>query len=473
MKLTLKTKAILMIVIISLLIGVAGIIIFNKSITDLTMEEYETRSIDVAETIAQIVDPNDVREIRDTVMHIYNASDEVVLSDQWGTPEWEAYVAQFTEIEDSKEFASLRKEMRKVQDVIDVDCVYIIWIDTVQNRYIYLVDAAYEDACPPGVTDPLYFDDPEILANIENICPPNITHTEEYGYLLSTGMPIRTENGELVGYATVDISMNEIMAEKNNLLLLSLAIFGGITLIAIVIGIYAVDRTIVTPINKLSKTANEYNVNELNFQDVDIHTGDEIENLSNSMKQMERDIKDYYDNLMTTRSDLASAKESAETYRLEAIIDPLTGIRNKRAYDLKIAEIENDRREYAIAMVDLNDLKLINDKYGHEKGDVAIQTLSKLICDIFKHSSVFRIGGDEFVVIMLNDDFESMKSVIGHFRDEVRRIQKDKSLKPWEKVSAAIGCAVYDENNDDNAASVFKRADQDMYEHKIKMKKKA
>ena len=471
MKTTLKVKAILLIILISLLIGVSGIFLLNKSISNITIEEYETRSIDIATTVSKILDAEDVRVVRDEVMAVYNASDEIVLSDQWGTPEWEAYINQFAYIEDTEEFNSLRQQMRKVQDAIDVSCIYIIWYDSVQQRYIYLVDAAYEDACPPGVADPLYFDDPAMLENLDKMFPPNISNTEEYGYLLSTGIPIHTDSGEIIGYATVDISMNEIMAEKNNMLITYIEIFIGILIVAIIVGILGVDVAIVTPINKLSKAANEYKANELTFQELDIHTGDEIENLSNSIKQMEKDIKDYYDNLMATRSDLDTAKKSAEVYRQESIIDPLTGIRNKRAYDLTLKDLEKDHRPFAIAMVDLNDLKLINDKYGHEKGDIAIQTISKLICDVFKHSSVFRVGGDEFTVIMLNDDYDSRETVIGHFRDEIRKIQDNDSLKPWKKISAAIGYAVYDEKKDKNATSVFKRADDDMYQNKIKMKK--
>lgn len=206
MKMKLKVKAILLIVLISLLIGASGVIIFNKSMSDITIKEYESRSIDLAAAVAQYVDPEDVRTLRDNVLEIYDASDEIVLSDEWGSPEWEAYVAQYAEIEKTKEFNSLREQIRKVQDVISVDCAYLTWYDSVNGRYLYLVDAAYEEVCAPGVTDPLYFDDPEIIAHLDEIFPPNITNTEEYGYILSTGMPIHTDNGELVGYANIDIT---------------------------------------------------------------------------------------------------------------------------------------------------------------------------------------------------------------------------------------------------------------------------
>jgi diguanylate cyclase (GGDEF)-like protein len=265
--------------------------------------------------------------------------------------------------------------------------------------------------------------------------------------------------------------MNEIATQKQHLRIMSAIVFTIITIIACLLGIWAVERRIIKPINKLSNTANEYSANDLKFSKLDIHTGDEIETLANSIKRMEQETKEYYENLIATRNDLQTARKNAENYKREANIDSLTKLRNKRAYDLTIADLENSSEPYAIAMIDLNDLKGINDKYGHDKGDTAIKNLSKLICKIFKHSPVFRIGGDEFVVVLTNGDLDAREGLIGHFRDEVRKSTKNTDLQPWERISAACGYAVYDERIDRNALSVFKRADEDMYEHKIKMKK--
>lgn len=468
MKLPLKVKATLLIVIVGVMIGISAVILYDKGITDLTTEDYEARSLDIAEAMAVIVDPEQVKALRDAILEIYHAEDEIILSDQWGTPEFDAYISDYSEIENSEEFLSLREQLRRVQDVIDVDCLYITWFDIPEERYIYLVDAAYEDACPPGCVDPLFIE--ADLLNIEEGSPPLVTHTPEYGYLVTVGMPIRTADGELVGHAGVDLSMNEIVSHKQHLRLVSVLVFGIVTALACMIGFVAVDRTIVRPINKLSETAQKYTSDELKFSEIDIHTGDEIEALADSMKRMERDIKEYYDNLLATRNDLETAREHVEVLNREASIDSLTGLRNKRAYDLAVADLERVKRPYAIVMIDLNDLKGINDRYGHEKGDIAIRNLAGLICNVFKHSPVFRIGGDEFVVILTNEDLESREGLIGRFRDEVRRSAGNGSLQPWERTSAACGCAVYDAQTDRDAASVFKRADEDMYEHKAKMK---
>lgn len=471
MKLPLKAKAILMVVSVGLLIAAAGIIVFDRDITTLTTQEYEERSLDIARALAKTVNAEQVKSLRDAICAIHDAEDEVILSDQRGTPEFNEYISHYSDIENSEEFLSLREQLRNVQDVLDVGCLYIVWLDTVDEHYIYLVDGAYEDACPPGCTDPLFWDDiPDINTLLEG-CPPNITHTKEYGYLMTTAMPVFTTDNELVGFAAVDISMNDIVSRKQSFLLTSVLVFGIATIIASLIGIYAVDRTIVRPINRLSETAETYTASDLKFSEIDIHTGDEIETLANSMKHMERDIKKYYENLMETKSDLETVKEYAEMYKREANVDPLTNLLNKRAYNLAVTDLEKNGSPYAIVMIDLNDLKRINDQYGHDKGDVAIKNLAGLICKVFKYSPSFRIGGDEFVVIMTDGELEAREGLIGHFRDEVRQSFGDSSLQPWEKTSAACGYAVYDAQVDDGAASVFKRADEDMYDHKVKMKK--
>ena len=188
------------------------------------------------------------------------------------------------------------------------------------------------------------------------------------------------------------------------------------------------------------------------------------------MKQMEKDLTEYMENLVSTRSDLATVTEKAEFLNREANIDALTGLRNKRAYDLAVADLDNGNTAYAIVMIDLNDLKMINDKYGHDKGDIAIKNLAALIRRVFIHSPVYRIGGDEFVVLLDAEVLAMRESLIGRFRDEVRALSEIENRQVWEKVSAACGYAVYDPEKDQNSRSVFKRADEDMYKHKAEMK---
>ena len=470
MKLSLKAKAIFLVISVSALIGISAIVVYDRGISSLVTNDYESRSAEITRAMAEILDADKVKTLRDNVLEIYREVKDVVLSDQWGSPEFYSYVSKYSEIENTPEFDYLRKQLRQVQDAIDVDCLYIVWIDVPNWRYVYLVDGAYDDACPPGCVDPLFVDDLSELGDLNKEMAPNVTHTPEYGHLVTTGSAIHTSKGELVGYAVVDLSMNDIVVHERNLLLMSILIFAAVTFIAGVGGIIAVDRTIVTPINKLSQAAGSYTDNGMRLSKIGIHTGDEIETLAESMKRMEKDIKEYYDNLMETKSDLETAKEHAEIYKREANIDPLTGLLNKRAYDLAVADLEKTDKPYAVVMIDMNDLKSINDQFGHDKGDISIKTLASKIRRCFKDSAVFRIGGDEFAVIMNGDDLDIRDSLIGRFRDEIRKGSKNKNRQAWEIPTAACGYATFNPKSQDSFESVFRRADEDMYQHKIKMK---
>ena len=471
MKLSLKAKAFLMIILVGILIAVAAIIVYDRGISTLVTNEYEDRSQEMTQAMAQILDKEKVQILRDNILEIYRAQDEVVLSEEWGTPEFDEYIAKFSSIEETEEFIYLRNQLRSVQDVLDVECLYVVWLDLPNKCYIYLVDGAYEDACPPGCVDPLFVDDPIVVSDPDRIFDPNVTHTDMYGYLVTTGAAILDDNGERIAFAAVDISMNEIVAKERDLLLMSVLVFGIITVLACLLAIFFVDRTIVRPINRLSDAAKSYTVNSMTFSEIDIRSRDEIQTLSDSMKRMEQDIKDYYDNLMATRNDLETAKEHAEVYRREANIDPLTGLSNKRAYEIAITDLECEGCPFAIVMIDLNDLKVINDRYGHDKGDITIKNLAGLIDKVFDGSSVYRFGGDEFVVILRDESLASCARLVKRFRDNVEKISANEGLQLWEKPSAACGYAVYDAKKDDSINSVFKRADDDMYEHKVAMKK--
>lgn len=157
--------------------------------------------------------------------------------------------------------------------------------------------------------------------------------------------------------------------------------------------------------------------------------------------------------------------------------DSLTHVKNRTAYDKYIRSFQKqvssgERKEYAVAYFDINDLKVINDKYGHEAGDAYIRNSCKLICDTFKHSPVFRIGGDEFLSIVINDDYKNRDELLEAMKAEMeRRKQEREKYSPAAMVSVASGMAVYDPKTDTDIMTVVNRADVHMYEDKARMKK--
>lgn len=123
-------------------------------------------------------------------------------------------------------------------------------------------------------------------------------------------------------------------------------------------------------------------------------------------------------------------------------------------------------------MIDLNDLKKTNDLYGHDCGNVSLRLLSNTICAVFAHSPVFRIGGDEFTVILKGRDYNEIEilAMEFHARMEAFASPDASGLEPWERISAAMGYALFDPAVDKGTADVFRRADEQMYFNKRQMK---
>ncbi len=163
------------------------------------------------------------------------------------------------------------------------------------------------------------------------------------------------------------------------------------------------------------------------------------------------------------------AVEERDAAKETAFKDAMTGAKSKHAYQIDEREIndaiaENRAKEFAVAVCDVNGLKKINDTLGHKAGDEYIRQAFSMICDIFQHSPVYRIGGDEFVIILTERDFVIRKELILTLHD--------RSVEHIGKGGVVIsgGLSDYRKNEDQNFHSVFERADALMYEEKNLLK---
>ena len=156
--------------------------------------------------------------------------------------------------------------------------------------------------------------------------------------------------------------------------------------------------------------------------------------------------------------------------------DPLTNVNNRMAYEDKENLLQSQINtepdlEFAIAMFDVNNLKMINDSQGHEAGDAYLIRACRLICDVFKHSPVYRIGGDEFVAVMTCEDYKKRDKNVKSLNKKMSKYSDTLPL-PDDYVSIACGVAVFDAENDVSVADVIKRADEEMYKDKAAKKTK-
>lgn len=145
--------------------------------------------------------------------------------------------------------------------------------------------------------------------------------------------------------------------------------------------------------------------------------------------------------------------------------DALTGVKNKRAYvqaetDLDELISNGYQPQFSLVVCDINGLKEVNDNRGHQAGDEFIRSACFIICNTFKHSPVFRIGGDEFVIILRNSDHKHRNELMTKLRDTLEENRHDGLLV------LASGISDFDMNTDMRVQDVFERADNLMYDNK-------
>ncbi|MBR6025921.1 MAG: diguanylate cyclase, partial [Firmicutes bacterium] len=258
---------------------------------------------------------------------------------------------------------------------------------------------------------------------------------------------------------TVSVPVSETGGDWQKLIV-NICIVGAEVLLAAFIISMLDTRRITRPLEQLTEAANQADMGSYDYQ-LTYDEDDELGRLTRTFKKMSGHMKDHI-------SDLSS----------QVFIDSLTNVRNKGAFTSYLDELQeqiDDNKEvpvFAIGVFDCDNLKLINDWYGHSNGDIYLKTASRAICRVFQHSPVFRIGGDEFAVILQNDDYYNREQLVGRFKQESAEISEAAKNK-WEQVQVAVGVAEYEPQYDRTATDVLHRADKAMYENKRKRKKAA
>ena len=155
--------------------------------------------------------------------------------------------------------------------------------------------------------------------------------------------------------------------------------------------------------------------------------------------------------------------------RTVAFTDPLTGVKSKSAFaehekamEARLAEGKTE--PFGVIVCDVNGLKRINDTLGHKAGDEYIRSACEMLCAFYKHSPVFRIGGDEFVVFLKGHDYDDRHTILADINAQI-----EANLAAG-KVVASLGMAEYDPDADQTFHEVFKRADGLMYSRKMELK---
>ena len=478
-----RLKAIVMIVALAIVIVEVSVAYYSVVMNRVNRENYMAIADSISGTVAQVVNVEDVKYIKNEIKTRVDASPTHPIYGESSEEEFNAYIEQFEYLQEDSTFNKTRDYLRKLvkSNISSVDCIYLSYIDKTNSLFVYLVDSAeVEDACSPGLLDPIFDVNKETIDNPSRGFPAYMTDTKEYGYLCTSGAPIY-DGDEVVGFAMVDISMTKVRAQQaDSIVRLFLYLLITIVLIGAA-GILWVSLWMIRPLKRLTETAESYDdkdpkATHERFEQLDAKSNDEIGDLTRTIKKMEKDVYDRFNQLLETNRQLITSREQEKKLSILANQDGLTGVHNKISYNAEVerinTEIKNKEKvRFAVVMIDLNYLKETNDTYGHDTGDVALIKLASIICDTFNLSPVYRVGGDEFVVLCRGKDLAKITLLVGHFKKEIEKSSKDSKVHDGEHISAAIGYSVFDIDKDTTVDQVFKRADREMYENKREMKK--
>jgi len=294
----------------------------------------------------------------------------------------------------------------------DVVYLYVYQMREDGCHVVFDLDTEQFKGMEPGTTEEFF---PAFRPYVQDLLAgkeiPALISRERYGEVMTVLTPLYGPDGECVCYIGADCSMEQLSSYVWRIIRQIVYFFVIVLAIALIVSFLMTERGVVQRMNRLENRA----------------------------------------------------------YR-----DTLTNLQNRTAYYEYNAElnrkVEAGTADFSILMIDVNYLKRINDTYGHEKGNLYLQGAAGLIRRVFGEDRLYRIGGDEFVIILEGQAQEGAGHRIRAFREEIARLQADDSLQPWEKISAAVGIARYEKGVHRETEEVLRKADEAMYAEKIAMK---
>lgn len=443
---------------------------------------YKSNTADNARNFATMVDGDFLKELREVA-----ASDEFqALREKAEAEDNEALIEEYLRDKGLWEKYSMTRD--RISTYLDnmkgIKYLYIVAHGDANAEYdMYLVD---DETTPLYETGYYEEREPELRGmDISDLPEPTISNGD-WGWLCSDFKPVYSSDGECVCIVGCDIGMDDVMSERQKLLIV--LIVGALVFTSLVLAaaIMFVSRIIVKPLNSMTRAMKEFTPSEtLSYEeagviDLDIKNNDEIGEIYNGIRDMQIHIIDYLRNMFALQEDKKKAEddlrhkdEQIDMLSIESSTDALTGVGNKTAYIKKMDELNRKMREsdiyFAIVMVDINRLKHINDDYGHRSGDVYIKGCCHMVCETFKHSPVFRVGGDEFVAVLMGTDYENRMALVSQLKSDFKKTYEQEGVSPWLRYSAAVGMAE-NASVDSTAEFVFRRADEEMYKDKDRFK---
>lgn len=407
------------------------------------------------------------------------------------------YTRSAIDVEDLKECILSGKESEKLQELqnfmndlkdnLGLHFLYIIIpVSTEPTDNMVNVLAAYDEEERKEEVPPVYLNMPsgesysaatakKYLEAYQSGTLSFFEERSEWGDDYTGLVPLFDSQNEPVAALCMDVDILEIHKDlwKHTLDMLLAVLFLGV-LFAVAFLLWA-DVNIVSPLKKLETCVVKFAAKSHLQSDPDtlvmnaplIHTGNEVESLSLAVQKLSEDMRDYLSRFTSAQKELAEM--SIITQR-----DRLTHVGNKNAFEQYVRDmergLEKEKMNFSIIALDVNGLMSINNFYGHEKGDAYLKNCCNLICDVYKRSPVFRVGGDEFVVILTDRDYWERDELLQELKKEFAHSRENAQASPWERLSISAVSADFDKDRDTSVIDVLERAEKQMFLEKEKLR---
>lgn len=255
------------------------------------------------------------------------------------------------------------------------------------------------------------------------------------------------DNGMLLAISVPESELLRLLSK----MIFQMSVFFLIILIISVIFANNLSSKILRPVRIITESASRIARGELNT-DVPFHSDNELGALAESIRKISVELKEYIGLISK-----------------QAYSDVMTSCGNKAAYIDRVKVIEQRINEniadFAVFVFDVNGLKRMNDRMGHEYGDMLIKDSAGVLRSVFSEESIFRTGGDEFVVLEENITKQKVAYLLELFDSRIEEFNKGNDRYEAE-LAISKGAAVFDKLSDKDYKSVFARADEAMYDCK-------
>lgn len=381
--------------------------------------QIESRMLDVSNTAAAMLDGDALKELQ-------------------------------AEDKDTPEYQAALKTLSYFESNIELEYIYCVR-DMGDRNFVFMIDPDPES--PGAFGDHIPYTDALYQASLGTPAVDQEPYEDQWGRFYSAYTPVFDSDHQVSGIVAVDFSAEWYEHQVSNQIVTTLEISGISVLFA---------ALIIVLITARYRKRFRYLLDEMNLVSEGIETlVHEVSPGVETVEQKNEDASRAYDEMKELGNKVHSLQnklsERIAFVRSLAYIDGMTGLGNRSAYEDHVKRLDEEIRRgtaaFAVVILDLNGLKEINDKQGHEKGDEAIIETASLIKRVFHDGKQYRIGGDEFIVILE-----------GAYADVPSRLEGMRE----KGVSLSGGCAVYAAGTDLDYHMVFNRADEAMYADKRK-----